>query len=194
MVNNLPAMKESWIRSLGWEDPLEKWLPPPVFLLGKSHGQRSLAGYSPWGHKESDTNNWATNTHISAYKHDWFRRFSKHAAVASTLVAMWTPLGASCTSSTGSTKTKNKPLKNPWSCNFWKTCHFWPVLTYIQRTSLTAFVSFPFSFWLWSLDESLSSSFFKNWSIIVLHCCASFCCSAEWISLYVYIYSLFFGF
>ena len=27
----------------------------PVFLAGKSHGQRSLAGYSPWGHKESDT-------------------------------------------------------------------------------------------------------------------------------------------
>ena len=30
-----------------------KWLPTPVFLLGKSHGQRSLVGYSPWGRKES---------------------------------------------------------------------------------------------------------------------------------------------
>ena len=29
--------------------------PTPVFLPGKSHGQRSLAGYSPWGHKESVT-------------------------------------------------------------------------------------------------------------------------------------------
>ena len=29
--------------------------PIPVFLPGKSHGQRSLVGYSPWGHKESDT-------------------------------------------------------------------------------------------------------------------------------------------
>ena len=29
--------------------------PTPVFLLGESHGQQSLAGYSPWGHKESDT-------------------------------------------------------------------------------------------------------------------------------------------
>ena len=28
-----------------------KWLPSPIFLPGKSHGQRSLAGYSPWGHK-----------------------------------------------------------------------------------------------------------------------------------------------
>ena len=32
-----------------------KWQPTPVFLPGESHGQRSLSGYSPWGHKESDT-------------------------------------------------------------------------------------------------------------------------------------------
>ena len=32
-----------------------EWQPTPVFLPGKSHGQRSLVGYSPWGHKESDT-------------------------------------------------------------------------------------------------------------------------------------------
>ena len=32
-----------------------KWQLPPGFLPGESHGQRSLAGYSPWGHKESDT-------------------------------------------------------------------------------------------------------------------------------------------
>ena len=31
------------------------WQPIPVFLPGKSHGQRSLAGYSPWGRKELDT-------------------------------------------------------------------------------------------------------------------------------------------
>ena len=31
------------------------WQPTPVFLPGKSHGQRSLVGYSPWGHQESDT-------------------------------------------------------------------------------------------------------------------------------------------
>ena len=34
---------------------VRKWQPTPVFLPGKSHGQRSLAGYSPEGHKESDT-------------------------------------------------------------------------------------------------------------------------------------------
>ena len=42
--------------SLGWEDPLEKEIQPTsVFLPGKSHGQRSLRGYSLWGCKESDT-------------------------------------------------------------------------------------------------------------------------------------------
>ena len=56
IVMNLPAMKETWFRSLGWDDPLKEGMQPaPVFLPGESHGQRSLAGYRPWGHKESDT-------------------------------------------------------------------------------------------------------------------------------------------
>ena len=38
---------------LGQEDPLEnKWLPTPVFLSGKFHGQKCLVGYSSWGCKE----------------------------------------------------------------------------------------------------------------------------------------------
>ena len=54
-VKNLPAMQEPWVRSLGWEGPLEKkWLPTPVLLPGEFHGQRSLVSYSPWGHKELD--------------------------------------------------------------------------------------------------------------------------------------------
>ena len=52
MVKNLPAMQEIWVPSLGQEAPLEKGIGAhPVFLPGKSHGQRSLAGYSPWSHK-----------------------------------------------------------------------------------------------------------------------------------------------
>ena len=48
-------MWETWVRSLGQEDPLEKEMAPTlVFLPGESHGRRSLVGYSPWGHKESD--------------------------------------------------------------------------------------------------------------------------------------------
>ena len=41
---------------LGWEIPWRrKWQPTPVLLPGKSHGWKSLVGYSQWGHKESDT-------------------------------------------------------------------------------------------------------------------------------------------
>ena len=56
MVKNLPAMWEAQDRFLGQEDlPWRReWLPTPVFLLRESHGQRSLAGYSPLGCKESD--------------------------------------------------------------------------------------------------------------------------------------------
>ena len=49
-------MQETQVRSLGQEDPLEKeWQPTPVFLSGEFHEQRSLAGYSSQGPKESDT-------------------------------------------------------------------------------------------------------------------------------------------
>ena len=55
-VKNVPAVQETWVRSLGWEDPLRrKWQPAPVSLPGKSHGQRSLVGCSPWGREESGT-------------------------------------------------------------------------------------------------------------------------------------------
>ena len=48
-------MQETWVQSLGWEDPCRrKWQPTPVFLPGESHGRRNLVGYSPWGRKESD--------------------------------------------------------------------------------------------------------------------------------------------
>ena len=42
------------VQSLGREDPLKEWQPTPVFLPGEFHGQRSLVGCSPRGHKESD--------------------------------------------------------------------------------------------------------------------------------------------
>ena len=56
MVKNLPAVQETWVQSLDWEDPLEEGMATtPVFLPGESHEQRSLAGYSPLGRQESDT-------------------------------------------------------------------------------------------------------------------------------------------
>ena len=56
MVKNLPVDAGGSVRSLGQGDPLERreCLPTPIFLPGKSHGQRSLVGYSLWVHKESD--------------------------------------------------------------------------------------------------------------------------------------------
>ena len=48
---------EAWVGKISWK---RKWKPTVVFLPGKSHGQRSLAGYSPWGCKESDMSEWLT--------------------------------------------------------------------------------------------------------------------------------------
>ena len=59
MVKNLPANAgrckrlrfDPWVGKIPWRSV---WQPTPVFLPGESHGQRRLAGYSPWGHIESD--------------------------------------------------------------------------------------------------------------------------------------------
>ena len=57
VVKNLPANAgdkkgfDPWVRRIPWRSA---WQPTPVLLPGKSHGQRSLAGYSPWGSKELD--------------------------------------------------------------------------------------------------------------------------------------------
>ena len=51
----MQEMQETWIWSLDQEDPLEEEMTTPIFLPEKSSGQRSLLGYSPWGHKEWDT-------------------------------------------------------------------------------------------------------------------------------------------
>ena len=60
---SLPAVQESLVLSLGWEDCLEKGMATPVFLPKESHGQRSLEGCSPWGCKELDMIEWLTHTH-----------------------------------------------------------------------------------------------------------------------------------
>ena len=66
MVKNLPATQETRVRSLGQKDPLrKKWLSIPVFLPAEFHGQRSLVGYSPRGHKESDMTEQLTYTQVA---------------------------------------------------------------------------------------------------------------------------------
>ena len=50
-----------WVGKIPWR---REWLPTPVCFPGESHGQRSLASYSPWGHKELDKTEWLIYTHI----------------------------------------------------------------------------------------------------------------------------------
>ena len=72
MVKHLPAMQETWVRSLSQEDPLEKEMQPtPILLPGKFHGWRSLVGYSSWDRKELDT---TEQLH-------WFKGFSQRIPV-----------------------------------------------------------------------------------------------------------------
>ena len=57
VVKNLPAMQERpefdpWMGKIPWR---REWPPTPVFLPGEFHGQRSLVGYGPWRHKESES-------------------------------------------------------------------------------------------------------------------------------------------
>ena len=69
MVKNLPANArdvkrlgfDPWIGKVLWR---KAWQPTPVFLSGKSHGQRNLAGHSLWGRKESDT-----TEHVRTHTH-----------------------------------------------------------------------------------------------------------------------------
>ena len=65
-VKNPPAMLETWVRSLGREDPLEKWQPTPVFVPGESHGQTSLVGYTFHGVAELDGTEGLTRRRVPA--------------------------------------------------------------------------------------------------------------------------------
>ena len=60
-----------WVGNIPWR---RKWQPTPVFLPGKSHGQRSLAGYSPWGCKESDTTEHTHTTPRVLFEKKWVRQ------------------------------------------------------------------------------------------------------------------------
>ena len=56
LIKNRPAMQETWVQSLGWEDPLAKGMA--THFSTRAWGNlwtEELWGLSPWGHKESDT-------------------------------------------------------------------------------------------------------------------------------------------
>ena len=82
-VKRLPAMQETWVQSLGREDHLEKEMATHSSTLAwKSHGWRSLVGYSPQGGKESDRTSlslppdgkgsFLKTGHKATFKDSWF--------------------------------------------------------------------------------------------------------------------------
>ena len=75
---------DPWVGKITWRRTCQ---PTPVFFPGESHGQRSMVGYSPWGHKESDTTeqmNTHTHNHTksrntkSVLKRDWIQKYENH--------------------------------------------------------------------------------------------------------------------
>ena len=84
-----------------------KWQPTPVFLPGKSQGQRGLVGYSPWGHKESDMTKQLTFS-LSRGERLGFNNFGfRDNYISSYLFSFWWCRGAAI----------NIPSKVKWSCS-----------------------------------------------------------------------------
>ena len=72
MVKNPPAMQETWVQSLGWEDPLEEGMTAHSSILPWRipMDRRAWRATSPWGHKELDTTErLSTHTHKHYFKH-----------------------------------------------------------------------------------------------------------------------------
>ena len=99
--------------------PPPKWQSTPALLPGKSHGRRSLIGYSPWGRKESDTTERLhfhfsnTHTHIHTYTH---------------VSSSWNPVSRKSTITPSSLCSRSQL---PWDCSRCQTSHltralFWP--------------------------------------------------------------------
>ena len=78
---------DPWVGKIPWR---KKWQSTPVFLPGKSYGQRSLVSYSPWGHKESDMTVRLTHTHTHTHTHT---RGSCCVAQGAQISALWWPIG-----------------------------------------------------------------------------------------------------
>ena len=158
-------MQETWVRSLGWEDPLErKWQPTPVFLPGEPHGKRSLVGSSPWGRKELDTTErlstisfyccWSLRTTWSWLCTPWIltdRRW--HVLICGRILSRTMPLQFSF-------------LKWPWA--YWTAlCSDASLLGLSKFVSLLAFILralpfFPFSFFLFPVLFSQHETIFPR--------------------------------
>ena len=81
---------DPWVRKISWN---RKWQPTPAFLPGKSHGQRSLAGYSPWGRKESDTTERLSTAHTASLLTWLFMRITGLCPQHSRRIQDWAGVG-----------------------------------------------------------------------------------------------------
>ena len=85
MVKSLPARFNTLVGKIPWR---RKWQPTPMFLPGKSHGQRSLAGYSPQGHKRV-RHNLATEHHHQISPYIYQLTLPLYCQSCSTLYLSW---------------------------------------------------------------------------------------------------------
>ena len=100
MAKNLPVRQETMVWSLGWEVfQRREWQSTPVFLPGEFYGQRSLEGYSSWGHKDQTR---AANTHVLF-------------PVVRYRCESWILKKAECWRIVVLEKTLESPLEIPWS-------------------------------------------------------------------------------
>ena len=76
-----------WVGKIPWR---RAWQPTPVVLPGESHGQRSLVGYSPWGHKELDMTEWLfmQHAHIRYSYFLWGRTENDNGFLIKTIVSI----------------------------------------------------------------------------------------------------------
>ena len=114
LVKNLPAMWETgfdpWVGKISWR---RKWQSTPVLLLGKAHGWRSLVGYSPWDHKESDT------TERLHFFESCESLFPKQRFMVSLLCTRYCSGGWGCNSEQNKLNSWPHGVVSPWLF-FWK--------------------------------------------------------------------------
>ena len=126
---------KAWVRKIPWR---RKWQPTPVFLPGKSHGQRSLAGYSLWGRKESDVTEWLSMcTHncstceaqgsfnLDKEAGAWRRASSCAWAPGSLSQMSRVPFTVLCVNTFHLFLTRSPSAKEQSSCNEWRAHSPW---------------------------------------------------------------------
>ena len=145
------------LRKILWR---RAWQPTPVFLPGESHGQRSLVGYNPWGHKESVMTEQLTHTHthIHTHTHTVSTIYFKEPAL--------TIVGA------GKFKILMDIQQARNSSRIWGCC-------------LDSQGSLNVEFLLFQ-----RTSVFFNWCIFDLQCCVYYCCTQSDYVNYIHIFKL----